>query len=54
MHAHSLCVKLGDQSIDAFDLRWLGRRTQQLSVVLNPFVYFYAKFAHAQVSGSYM
>ena len=47
MQPHSVCVKLDDQLIDAFDLRRVSRRTQQREVALNPFVYFYARLAHA-------
>ena len=46
MQPHSIRVKLCDQPLDAFDLRWVSRRTQQLEVALNPFVYFYARLAH--------
>jgi hypothetical protein len=42
MQPHSIRMKLCDPSLDAFDLGWVGRRTQQLAVALNPFVYFYA------------
>jgi hypothetical protein len=51
MQPRSLRVEFGDQSIDAFDLRCVGRRTQQLAVALNPFVYFYARLAHALMLG---
>jgi hypothetical protein len=47
MQPHSIRVKLRDQPLDAFDLLWISRRTQQLAVALNPFVYFYARLAHA-------
>jgi hypothetical protein len=47
MQPHSIRIKLFDQPLDAFDLRWVSRRTQQLEVLLNPFVYFYARLAHA-------
>jgi hypothetical protein len=50
MQPHSIRMKLCDQPIDAFDLRWISRRTQQLAVALNPFVYFYARLAHALTS----
>jgi hypothetical protein len=30
-----------------FDLDWVGRRTHYVAVALNPFVYFYARPAHA-------
>jgi hypothetical protein len=46
MEPHSIRKKLCDQPLDAFDLRWVSRRTQQLAVALNPFVYFYARLAH--------
>jgi hypothetical protein len=47
MQPHSIRIKLCDQPLDAFDLRWVSRRTQQLALALNPFVYFYARLAHA-------
>jgi hypothetical protein len=47
MQPHSIRIKLFDQPLDAFGLRWVSRRTQQLAVALNPFVYFYARLAHA-------
>ena len=46
MQPHSIRIKLCDQPLDAFDLGWVSRRTQQLEVALNPFVYFYARLAH--------
>jgi hypothetical protein len=48
MQPHSIRIKLCDQPLDAFDLRWVSRRTQQLALALNPFVYFYARLAHAR------
>jgi hypothetical protein len=51
MQPHSIRIKLYDQPIDAFDVRWVSRRTQQLEVALNPFVYFYARLAHALMLG---
>jgi hypothetical protein len=50
MEPHSIRVKLRDQPFDAFDLGWVSRRTQQLAVALNPFVYVYARLAHALLS----
>jgi hypothetical protein len=47
MQPHSIRMKLCDPPIDAFDLRWVFRRTQQLAMQLNPFVNFYARLAHA-------
>ena len=44
-------MKFCDQPLDAFDLRWVSRRTQQLAVALNPFVYFYARLAHVLTLG---
>jgi hypothetical protein len=46
MQPHSIRVKPRDQPFDAFDLRWVSRRTQQFEVLLNPLVYFYARLAH--------
>jgi hypothetical protein len=46
MQPHSIRMKLCDPPLDAFDLRWVSRRTYQLAVALNPFVYFYARLAH--------
>jgi hypothetical protein len=40
MQPRSIRVKLCDPPFDAFDLRWISRRTQQLDVPPNPFVYF--------------
>jgi hypothetical protein len=37
MQPHSVGVKLDNQLIDAFDLRWVSRRTQQREVALNLF-----------------
>ena len=54
MQPHSIRIKLCDQPFDAFNLRWVGRRTQQLDVALNPFVYFYARLAHALTPRHYM
>jgi hypothetical protein len=51
MQPHSVGVKLDNQLIDAFDLRWVSRRTQQREVALNLFVYFYARLAHALMFG---
>jgi hypothetical protein len=51
MQQHSIRIKLCDQPLDAFDLRWVSRRTQQPEVALNPFVYFYARLAHALTLG---
>jgi hypothetical protein len=47
MQPYSIRVKLCDQPLDAFDLRWVSRRNQRLEVALNPFVYFYTRLAHA-------
>jgi hypothetical protein len=46
MQPRSIRMKLRDQPFDAFDLRRVSRRTQQLAVALNPLVYFYARLAH--------
>ena len=51
MQPHSIRVKRRDQPLDAFDLRRVSRRTKQLEVALNPFVYFYARLAHALMLG---
>jgi hypothetical protein len=50
MQPHSIRVKLRDQPFDAFDLRGVCRRTQQLAEALDSFVYFYARLAHALMS----
>ena len=47
MQQHSVPVKFRNHAADALDLLLVTRRTQQFSVLLDLFIYFHARLAHA-------
>jgi hypothetical protein len=47
MQQHSVPVKFCNHAADALDLLFVTRRTQQFSVLLDLFIYFHARLAHA-------
>ncbi len=49
MQPHSISVKLDDESIDAFALGHIVGRSQQLPLLFNLFVDFYARLAHSRI-----